>query len=115
MPRVTFDGKVYTCEPGANLRKFLLSQGAPVYNGPARAVNCLGLGTCGTCAVGIKGEVTEPTSMEKLRLSVPPHKGVEGGRRLACQVQVLGDIEVIKYEGIWGQGSKPVTRVTASA
>ena len=41
---------------------------------------------------------------EKARLSLPPHeKGTT--RRLACQVQVLGDIEVIKFDGFWGQGS----------
>lgn len=105
MPRVTFDGKTYDCEIGANLRQFLIAQGATPYNGPAKAINCLGLGTCGTCAVGISGQVSELSTMEKFRLNLPPHKGTDGGRRLACQVQVLGDIAVTKYEGFWGEGT----------
>jgi ferredoxin len=112
---VKFDGKEYICERGANLRQFLLSQGVSVYNGPAKAINCMGLGTCGTCAVVVSGEASEPTAMEKFRLSVPPHKGLEGGRRLSCQVQVLGDVEVVKYDGFWGQGGKPVTRAAVNA
>lgn len=106
MPKVTFDNKDYVCDMGANLRQFLLSQGASPYNGPAQAINCLGLGTCGTCAVAISGEVSELSTMEKFRLNIPPHKGTDGGRRLACQVKVLGDIKVIKYDGLWGQGAK---------
>jgi ferredoxin len=113
MPKIDFDGKVYTCEMGANLRQFLLSQGASPYNGPAKAINCLGLGTCGTCAVGIRGEVSQLSGMEKFRLNFPPHKGSDGGRRLACQVQVLGDIEVSKYEGFWGEGATQNPQTTA--
>lgn len=35
--------------------------------------------------------------------SLPPHS-LDRNRRLACQTRVLGDIEVIKYNGFWGQG-----------
>ncbi|BAC89462.1 2Fe-2S iron-sulfur cluster-binding protein [Gloeobacter violaceus] len=115
MPQVKIFGKTYTCAQGANLRQFLLEQNVPLYNGPSSLINCHGLGTCGTCAVGIAGPVSEPGGREKFRLGLPPHKGVEGGRRLACQVTVLGDIEVTKYEGIWGEGARPVDdRVSAS-
>ncbi|HAO13482.1 MAG TPA: (2Fe-2S)-binding protein, partial [Planktothrix sp. UBA8407] len=41
----------------------------------------------------------------KTRLSLPPHSD-RSTRRLACQVQVLGDIKVKKYDGFWGQGSQ---------
>lgn len=114
MPRVTMYGKQYTCPPRANLRQFLLDQRVDLYNGPS-IVNCHGFGTCGTCAVAIKGEVSELSSMEKFRLNLPPHKGVDAGRRLACQVTVLGDIEVTKYEGFWGEGSTPVDRRMAAS
>lgn len=106
MPRITLDQKTYDCEMGANLRQFLLSKGVSPYNGPAKAINCHGLGTCGTCAVAIRGEVSELSAMEKFRLNLPPHKGSNSGRRLSCQVQVLGDITVTKYDGFWGQGER---------
>jgi ferredoxin len=60
------------------------------------------MGTCGTCAVRITGPVSEPTAIEKLRMNWPPHQP-EDGLRLACQCSVLGDIDVTKYEGLWGQ------------
>ncbi|MBC8123000.1 MAG: (2Fe-2S)-binding protein [Gemmatimonadaceae bacterium] len=104
MPKVTMFGRDYTCESGANLREFLLEQNVALYNGPAM-LNCHGFGTCGTCAVAVEGKVSEPGGPEKIRLGLPPHKGIEGGRRLACQVRVLGDIKVTKYEGFWGEGA----------
>jgi hypothetical protein len=33
---------------------------------------------------------------------MPPHDR-DSGLRLACQVNVLGDLTVIKYAGLWGQ------------
>ena len=66
-----------------------------------------GLGTCGTCAVEIKsGEIPhERNTKEKLRLSFPPHgsKDQSQSLRLACQIQVVSDLEVIKRSGFWGQ------------
>ena len=87
---------------GANLRMVLLRARLPLYNGAARAIHCRGFGTCGTCAVRIEGEVSEPTAVERWRLGFPPHHR-ESGLRLACQCNVLGDLEVTKYEGLWGQ------------
>jgi hypothetical protein len=46
--------------------------------------------------------VAEPTAAELRRLSLPPHNRASG-LRLACQVSVLGDIEVTKFEGFFGQ------------
>ncbi|GAP97992.1 2Fe-2S iron-sulfur cluster-binding protein [Leptolyngbya sp. NIES-2104] len=113
MPTVKVYGQSYTCEPGKNLREFLLSQQVELYNGKASLINCHGHGTCGTCAVAIQGAVSEPTSIEKFRMNVPPHKGLDSGRRLACQVKVLGDIEVTKYSGFWGEGETSVQRTAA--
>jgi ferredoxin len=107
MPTVAFAGQKVECPVGANLRTVLVRARLPLYNGAARALHCRGLGACGTCAVRIKGEVSEPTSVEKLRINMPPHDQ-EKGLRLACQCNVLGDLEVTKYTGLWGQGEGPV-------
>ncbi|NQZ00955.1 MAG: 2Fe-2S iron-sulfur cluster binding domain-containing protein [Bdellovibrionales bacterium] len=90
-----------------DLRKFL-RKNAPgfLYQKPMNWVHCRGMGTCGTCAVKVKGKCTEPTAVEKWRLNFPPHKnGLEQGLRLACQCKPLEEISVEKLEGLWGQGS----------
>ena len=73
----------------------------PPYNGIANAIHCRGLGTCGTCAVELKGDVSDPTAVEKWRLGFPPHRS-DSGLRLACQCQVLGDLKITKHGGMWG-------------
>lgn len=102
MPRITAQGKTIECESGANLRQVLLKNGIDLYNGNSTVINCHGLGTCGTCAVEIEGDVSEMEWREKTRLSLPPHNP-DKSRRLSCQVRVLGDIRVTKYAGFWGQ------------
>jgi ferredoxin len=103
MPQVTAQGKNFTCEPGANLRQVLIANGVDLYNGNAKIINCMGIGTCGTCAVQIEGEVSTPNWKDKARLSFPPHTPSRN-LRLACQTQVLGDITVSKFNAFWGQG-----------
>lgn len=105
MPKIFFEGKEMSCKLGANLRESILKNGSCVHNGNSKFFNCLGFGTCGTCAVKIKGDVNEMTIKEKLRLDFPPHK-ITSGLRLACQVKVMGNIEVEKHEGFWGQKTK---------
>jgi ferredoxin len=87
----------------AALRRGLISP----HNGRANLINCRGLGTCGTCAIQIDGAVqpVERNAREQLRLSFPPHGSslTSSTLRLACQVQVRGDIEVTKRTGFWGQ------------
>ena len=77
-------------ERGATLRTAMLQAGVTPHNGRASLINCRGLGTCGTCAVEIRGEVEprEWTTQESLRLNFPPH-GAPGNQRLrlACQVR----------------------------
>ncbi len=101
MPKIDFDGRSIECEPGDNLRQVLRSAKMPLYNGVAKTIHCRGLGTCGTCAVEIQGNVTEPTRIEKWRLGFPPHT-CGSKLRLACQCKVIGDIKIIKHEGMWG-------------
>ena len=107
MPKVTAQGKTFECEQGSNLRKVLLTNGIDLYNGKAKVINCTGIGTCGTCAVQVEGEVSEASWKEKTRLKLPPHSLTQN-RRLACQTQVLGDVRVTKFDGFWGQGDQTV-------
>ncbi|HIK46492.1 MAG TPA: (2Fe-2S)-binding protein [Leptolyngbyaceae cyanobacterium M65_K2018_010] len=107
MPTVSAQGKSFECETGANLRRVLLDQGIDLYNGQAKAINCRGLGSCGTCAVQVEGEVSEANWKDRTRRSLPPHNPAQP-LRLACQTQVLGDVRVTKYDGFWGQGDRVV-------
>lgn len=113
----------FTAADGDTLRTAALRSGSvSPHNSRANLINCRGLGTCGTCAVSIHkvandsnenpGTVSSPvepaerSTIEQLRLSVPPGHGrssVASDLRLACQVQVRGNLKVTKYTGFWGQ------------
>lgn len=105
MPKITAQGKTFDCEMGANLRKELLKHNIDLHNGQSKFINCRGLGTCGTCSVQIEGPVSEVNWRDRARRSLPPHD-VNRNLRLACQTQVLGDIQVTKYTEFWGQGAQ---------
>jgi ferredoxin len=107
MPKITVGDKEIICNPGENLRKVLLEHGIPLYNGNAKIINCMGIGSCGTCAVEITGNIADKNWREKARLNLPPHKQSQL-RRLACQVTVTEDITVTKYDGFWGHGRNKV-------
>ncbi|MBS4061278.1 MAG: (2Fe-2S)-binding protein [Bacteroidetes bacterium] len=102
MPIVEFDGKSIDCEIGENLRQVLVDHNLALHNGSSKIFNCRGLGTCGTCSVKINGKVSKMTTVEKTRLSFPPHC-ISRGLRLACQIKVLGNLKVEKGAGFWGQ------------
>jgi ferredoxin len=102
MPTVAFRGREIECEEGAVLRDVLRDAGVSPHNGRADLLNCRGLGSCGTCAVAVDGDVSERSRREDARLAVPPHDP-ESGLRLACQTRVEGDVTVEKYPGFWGQ------------
>jgi ferredoxin len=106
MPVIEFAGKMVECPLGANLRVVLLRARLPLYHGAARVLHCRGNSMCGTCAVRIEGEVSQPTEPELRRLSLFPHRP-ESGLRLACQVSVQGDLKVTKQEGLFGQRDEP--------
>ena len=101
MPTIRYGEHTLECPPGANLRVVLLRARLTVYNSAARALNCRGRGTCGTCAMRVEGAVSEPTAAERRRLALPPHDA-DSGLRLACQVSVQGDVEVTKLRGFFG-------------
>ncbi len=105
MPQVKAQGKTLICQSGDNLRQVCLANNIELYNGNAKWINCRGIGTCGTCSVEIIGDVSPPNWKDKTRHSLPPHTP-QKPRRLACQTQVLGDIQIKKYDGFWGQGEQ---------
>ncbi|MTJ09390.1 MULTISPECIES: 2Fe-2S iron-sulfur cluster-binding protein [unclassified Anabaena] len=107
MPQVIAQGKLIECESQANLRKVLLANGVDLYNGGSGIINCRGIGTCGTCAVKVEGEVSAVNWRDQTRRSLPPHSPTND-LRLACQTQVLGNVKVTKFNGFWGQGSQIV-------
>ena len=101
MPTVQFDGREIECERGAVLRDVLRAAGLSPHNGATERLNCGGRSTCGTCAVVVDGPVSEPTTRERIRTTLPPLRGSEV--RLACQTRVEGDVTVRKPLGIWGE------------
>lgn len=102
MPTIQFQNQTVECELGENLRRVIMRANLPLYNGSAKAIHCRGLGTCGTCSVKIEGPVSAMTSVERWRLSFPPHQA-SSGLRLACQCSVQGDLFLEKGSGLWGQ------------
>lgn len=102
MPVIHYRGSEIECERGDVLRDALIEAGETPHNGRSRLLNCRGHATCGTCAVAVEGEVSDPGDRERRRLSAPPHDA-DAGLRLACQTRVLGDVTVAKHPGFWGQ------------
>lgn len=105
MPKIFVQGHELECDRGANLRQVLIQHDIALYNGNAQWINCHGIGTCGTCAVQVDGDVSEANWRDRTRRSLPPHT-LDRNLRLACQTQVLGDVSVTKFDGFWGQGDR---------
>ncbi|XVH31188.1 2Fe-2S iron-sulfur cluster-binding protein [Haloferacaceae archaeon DSL9] len=101
MPTISFRGREIECSEGENLRSALLRAGMTPHNGRSRRLNCRGNASCGTCAVRVAGEVSDPTRRERARLLAPPHHP-NYRLRLSCQTRVLGDVDVAKFPGFWG-------------
>lgn len=103
MVKIMAEGKSFEVPIAANLRESLLDQDIELYNSGAKILNCHGHGTCGTCLVEVEGNTSEPTQMEKIRMAIPPNSS-RPERRLSCQVKVMGDVRVTKFDGFFGEG-----------
>ncbi len=105
MPKIIAEGKTFEVLAGSNLREALLAQNIDLYSNGAQIFNCHGHGICGTCMVKVEGTVSAPAQLEMTRMGFPPHSSHKD-RRLSCQVKVLGDVRVTKFEGHFGEGEK---------
>lgn len=110
--KVTFRGEQIEVVKGELLRTALMRRGLTPHNGSSKNWSCRGMAACGTCAVHIKKGKVHPDHWnihEQMRLRLPPFTGKHNrdDLRLACQVEVVEDIEVLKCDGLWGQGSEP--------
>ena len=100
MPKVKFIKEKQEIEvpEGANLRAEARKAGIQVYPGLNKYVNCMGMGTCGTCRVLVKKGIENlgpKTFIEKLTLlRMFSAIGHEEEMRLSCQCTVNGDVEV---------------------
>jgi 2Fe-2S ferredoxin len=79
------------CAVGTNLRQLALANGVDLYAFPANLVNCRGNALCGTCRV----KIDEPRAVSARNAADERKTGWEGPEyRLACQTQVLADVQV---------------------
>ena len=121
--RVRIRGRQVVATAGETVRSALLRRGLTPHNGRSQAINCRGLGTCGTCAVQVCPSSTARlvpaahTRAEAVRLRLPPHRPPlgAGALRLACQCRLAEPVEgegvagapppvltLIKHRGFWG-------------
>lgn len=103
MPKVTFvnENRTVEVEPGASLRYAALENDVPLYCmwfGASKLANCHGNGLCWTDRVRVSPTtaVNPRTVLEKAMNNVGTFKKNRDPRtRLACQVQVFEDCEVV--------------------
>ena len=91
MPKIVFEKeRIQVVVPmHANLREVAVANKIPVYVGSSKILNCKGNGHCGTCRVELQGAGLKPrNAIEESKLKNEPNL------RLACQVEVLGDLTV---------------------
>jgi ferredoxin len=98
MPKVAFvnEHRIVEVPSGKNLKTLALELGINPHREFFRGINCGHLGICGTCQVWVKESAPGSVSRRNLRESIA---GTRGQRRLACQVKILGDIEVTTFAG----------------
>lgn len=124
VPTINFvrEGKKVQVEVGASLRYAALDNDIPLYTklvGGAKFINCHGNGLCGTDEVIVSpaNAINPPTWQEKLNENIPPFGPIRQkhrGTRLACQVVVNGDIEVITGVGMMSPTPEKLLSQTGS-
>jgi len=123
VPTINFvrEGKKVQVEVGASLRYAALDNDIPLYgklSGMAKFINCHGNGLCGTDEVIVSpsNAVNAPTWQEKMNENIPPFGPIRQkhqGTRLACQVIVTGDIDVITGVGFMSPTPEKLLTETA--
>jgi ferredoxin len=107
MPKIIAEAKTFEVAHGTNLREALLDRDIHLYSEGSKALNCYGYGICGACVVLVEGAVSQPTTLEKIWMTLPTHSSHKE-RRLACKVKVLGDVSVTKFDGYFGSGEESI-------
>ena len=102
MPKIMAGGKVFEVALKTNLRQALLAQKISLYNEGSEILNCHGQAMCSTCLVKVEGAISKPTKLEN-QMGIPSYFAHKE-RRLACQVKVLGDVKVTRFDGYFGDG-----------
>ena len=97
MPKVVFvnEHRIVEVPSGKNLKALALELGINPHREFFRGINCGYIGMCGTCQLWVRGTDgdTNPRNWrEKMA-------GMRGERRLACQVRILGDVEITTMAG----------------
>src|SRR5215471_10373208 len=102
MPKVTFvnEHRIVQIASGKNLKSLAIELGINPHREFFRGVNCGYLGLCGACQVWVRNAGSDaaaaatnaPNWRERMA-------GMRGERRLACQVRILGDIDVTTMAG----------------
>jgi uncharacterized 2Fe-2S/4Fe-4S cluster protein (DUF4445 family) len=93
MPKIKIDqfGKELEAKPGENILEVLQREGIDIN------AYCGGFGYCGKCLIKIlKGNVAQPTAQEIKHLK----EKISQGYRLACQAQIIEDIEIDIHDSI---------------
>ena len=98
MPKVVFvnEHRIVDVPQGKNLKTLALELGINPHREFFRGVNCGYLGLCGTCQVWVRESSPGSASRRNLREALA---GMRGERRLACQVEIKGDLEVTTFAG----------------
>src|SRR5689334_6880555 len=99
MPKVTFLNETTTVEAknGQTVKEVATEHGIPLHRGLWTWLNCRSHGLCGSCEVWVTELSANATSAKGFRERI--RGKVKGKVRLACQAQVLGDIEVRTLPG----------------
>src|SRR5262245_61972425 len=98
MPKVAFvnEHRIVEVPAGKNLKTLAVELGINPHREFFKGVNCGFLGLCGTCQVWVRERDPGSTNPKNLRERM---SGMRGERRLACQVRILGDVEITTFAG----------------
>lgn len=101
MPIVTFVNEFRQVEvpAGMNLRTVALENGIAIDRQHFLGLSCKNRGLCGQCAVWIQEKTAGATSPRTWKEKSLFFRRFKGWRRLACQVKVLGDVQVWTVAG----------------